>query len=169
MPKPVISPISALWDDERALAATSPLPPTLDGLLAKISAMALDLLSDNHPDVDPASHYLQITALREAEPAVGWYGATVRQAVVWIVARRGSVFPVLRRHHKAQHVGDVLGNLVSVPSQRMMMLRMVDRGGRIGDAILASIADYGKIIERRRCDELHRQCWLFRPALIYEM
>jgi Domain of unknown function (DUF1902) len=43
--------------------------PTLDELLAKISAMALDLLPDNHPGVDPASVYLQITALREAEPA----------------------------------------------------------------------------------------------------
>jgi hypothetical protein len=28
-------------------------------LLAKISAMALDLLPDNHPDVDPASVYFQ--------------------------------------------------------------------------------------------------------------
>ena len=27
----------------------------------------LDLLPDNHPDVDPASLFLQITALREAE------------------------------------------------------------------------------------------------------
>ncbi len=44
--------------------------PTLDELLAKISAMALDLLPDNHPDIDPASLFLQITALREAEPAV---------------------------------------------------------------------------------------------------
>lgn len=42
-------------------------PP--DALLAKISAMALDLLPDNHPDVDPSSLFLQITALREAEPA----------------------------------------------------------------------------------------------------
>ena len=38
---------------------------TLDELLAKISAMALDLLPDNHPDVDPASLFLQITPLRE--------------------------------------------------------------------------------------------------------
>jgi hypothetical protein len=38
--------------------------------MAKISAMALDLLPDNHPDVDPSSLFLQITALREAEPAV---------------------------------------------------------------------------------------------------
>ena len=40
------------------------------GLLAKISAMALDLLPDNHPGVDPASLFVQITALREAESAI---------------------------------------------------------------------------------------------------
>ena len=40
-----------------------------DELLAKISAMALDLLEDNHSGVDPASVFVQITALREAEPA----------------------------------------------------------------------------------------------------
>jgi len=45
--------------------------PTLDELLEKISAMALDLLPDNHPDVAPESLFLQITALREAEPAAG--------------------------------------------------------------------------------------------------
>jgi hypothetical protein len=44
--------------------------PTLDELLAKISAMALDLPPDNHPDGDPASLYLQITPLREAGPGV---------------------------------------------------------------------------------------------------
>jgi hypothetical protein len=31
--------------------------------------MALDLLPDNHPEVDPASLFLQITASREAESA----------------------------------------------------------------------------------------------------
>jgi hypothetical protein len=31
--------------------------------------MALDVLPDNHPDIDPASLFLQITALREADPA----------------------------------------------------------------------------------------------------
>jgi hypothetical protein len=36
--------------------------PTLDGLLDKIAAMALDLLPDNHPAVDPQSLLLQITA-----------------------------------------------------------------------------------------------------------
>ena len=55
---------------------TFPDAPTLDELLSKISAMALDLLPDNHPDIDPASLYLQITALREAEPDMipspGW-------------------------------------------------------------------------------------------------
>ncbi len=76
MSKPTIFTISALWDtqacvwsghcDEIPAAADA---PTLDGLLAKISAMALDLLPDNHPGVDPAALHLQITALREAETA----------------------------------------------------------------------------------------------------
>jgi hypothetical protein len=77
MSKPVIFTISAAWDDEASVWSghCDDIPaaadaPTLDELLAKISAMALDLLPDNHPGVDPASLYLQITALREAEPAV---------------------------------------------------------------------------------------------------
>ena len=72
MPKPVISPISAVWDDEASAWSghcddipAAACAPTLDELLAKISAMALDLLPDNHPDFEPASLYLQITALRE--------------------------------------------------------------------------------------------------------
>ena len=76
MPKPVIFTISAIWDDEASVWSghCDDIPaaadaPTLDGLLEKISAMALDLLPDNHPDVDPHSLFLQITALREAEPA----------------------------------------------------------------------------------------------------
>ncbi|MDO8876087.1 MAG: DUF1902 domain-containing protein [Pseudolabrys sp.] len=77
MSKPLIFTISAVWDadasvwsghcDDIPAAADA---PTLDLLLDKISAMALDLLPDNHPGVDPASLFLQITALREAEPAV---------------------------------------------------------------------------------------------------
>jgi hypothetical protein len=43
--------------------------PTLDELLAKIFAMSLDLLPNNHPDVDPATLFLQIIALREATSA----------------------------------------------------------------------------------------------------
>jgi hypothetical protein len=74
MTKPLIFTISAAWDDEAAVweGHCDDIPaaadaPTLDELLAKISAMALDLLPDNHPGVDPGSVYLQITALRDAE------------------------------------------------------------------------------------------------------
>jgi hypothetical protein len=74
MTKPLIFTISAAWDDEAAVwtGHCDDIPaaadaPTLDGLLAKISTMALDLLPDNHPGVDRASVYLQITALRDAE------------------------------------------------------------------------------------------------------
>ncbi len=76
MSKPVIFTISAQRDDEASVwtGHCDDIPAaadaaTLHELLAKISAMALDLLPDNHPDVDSASLYLQITALREAEPA----------------------------------------------------------------------------------------------------
>jgi hypothetical protein len=76
MSKPVIYTISAVWDDEASVwtGHCLDLPAaagasTLDDLLAKISAMALDLLPDNHPTVEPGSVFLQITALREAEPA----------------------------------------------------------------------------------------------------
>ena len=77
MTKPKIFTISASWDREAAVWSghCDDIPaaadaPTLDELLAKISAMTLDLLPDNHPGVDPESVFLQITALREAEPAV---------------------------------------------------------------------------------------------------
>jgi hypothetical protein len=76
MDKPVIFTITAAWDAEADVWAghCDDIPaaadaPTLDELFTKISAMALDLLPDNHPGIDPASLYLQITALREAEPA----------------------------------------------------------------------------------------------------
>lgn len=76
MSKPVIFTISTTWDDEAAVWSgyCDDIPaaadaPTLDELLAKISAMALDLLPDNHPTLDPASLFLQITALREAAAA----------------------------------------------------------------------------------------------------
>ena len=76
MPKPVIFTISASWDDEASVWSghSDEIPaaadaPTLDELLGKISEMALDLLPDNHPGVDPASVFVQITALREVEPA----------------------------------------------------------------------------------------------------
>ena len=76
MSKPLIFTVSAAWDDEAAVWSghCDAIPaaadaPTLDALLAKVSAMALDLLPDNHPGVDPASVFIQLTALREAEPA----------------------------------------------------------------------------------------------------
>jgi hypothetical protein len=31
--------------------------------------MALDVLPDNHPDIDPSAVFMQITALREIETA----------------------------------------------------------------------------------------------------
>ena len=76
MSKPTIFTISATWDHEAGVwsghcddipaAADS---PTLDGLLDKISQMAIDLAPDNHPDIDPSSIFIQINALREATPA----------------------------------------------------------------------------------------------------
>ena len=85
MPKPTIFTISATWDDEASVWSghCDDIPaaadaPSLDELLAKISAMALDLLPDNHPGVDPGSLYLQLTALREVEQPPP-DGAAVRQ------------------------------------------------------------------------------------------
>ena len=76
MSRPVIFTISAAWDQEASVWSghCDDIPaaadaPTLDELLEQISAMALDLLSDHHPDVVPEQLFLQITALREAEPA----------------------------------------------------------------------------------------------------
>jgi hypothetical protein len=76
MSKPLIFTVSAAWDEEASVWSghCDDIPaaadaPTLDGLLDKISAIALDLLPDNHPDADPSSVFIQITALREAEPA----------------------------------------------------------------------------------------------------
>jgi hypothetical protein len=77
MTKPTIFTITAAWHDEASAwtGHCDDIPaaadaPTLDELPAKITAMTLDLLPDNHPGVDPASVFLQLTALREAESAV---------------------------------------------------------------------------------------------------
>lgn len=76
MSKPVIFAVTASWDDDASVWSghCDDIPaaadaPTLDELLAKMSAMALDLLPDNHPGVDPSSVFLQLNALREAQPA----------------------------------------------------------------------------------------------------
>ena len=67
--KPVIFTVSAAWDDEAAVWAghCDDIPaaadaPTLDELLAKISAMARDLLPGNHPGVDPTSVFVHLRA-----------------------------------------------------------------------------------------------------------
>jgi Domain of unknown function (DUF1902) len=67
MTKPLVFTIFVAWDNEAAVwtGHCDDIPaaadaPTLDDLLAKISAIALDLLPDNHPGVDPASVYLQV-------------------------------------------------------------------------------------------------------------
>ena len=69
MSKPAIFTISAAWDQEASVWSghCDDIPaaadaPTLDELLEKISAMALDLLPDNHHDVAPESLFLQIAA-----------------------------------------------------------------------------------------------------------
>ena len=76
MAKPVIFTVCASWDDEACVwsghcddISAAADAPTLDELMTKISTMALDLLPDNHPGVDPASIFIQVTALREASLA----------------------------------------------------------------------------------------------------
>ncbi len=73
MQKPTIFTITAVWDAEAGVWAghCDELPAaasanSLDALLAEISAMANDILPDNHPDLDPGSVFLQITALSGA-------------------------------------------------------------------------------------------------------
>ena len=68
------TPNAAVWDIEAAVWSghCDDIPAaadatTLDELLKKISAMALDLLPNNYPGVELSSVFLQITALREAE------------------------------------------------------------------------------------------------------
>ena len=75
MSKPTIFTISAVWDEEASVWSghCDDIPaaadaPTLDELLAKISAMALDILPDNRPDADNVLQYLNITTLIGAEP-----------------------------------------------------------------------------------------------------
>jgi hypothetical protein len=76
VPKPTLFSISATWDPEASVWSShcDDIPaaadaPTLDELLEKITAMALDLLSNNHPDADAASLHLEIAAMRGDEPA----------------------------------------------------------------------------------------------------
>jgi predicted RNase H-like HicB family nuclease len=76
MPKPTIYTVTATWDSDASVWSghCDDIPaaadaPTLDELFAKISAIAQDLLPDNHPGVDRANVYIQLTALREVDQA----------------------------------------------------------------------------------------------------
>lgn len=66
MSKPTVFTISAVWDEEASVWSghCDDIPAaadahSLDELLAKMSAMAIDVLPDNHPDADPALLRLQ--------------------------------------------------------------------------------------------------------------
>jgi hypothetical protein len=66
MSKSVIFTVSTAWDDEASVwtghcddIPAAAAAPTLDELLKRISAMALDILPDNHPGVDPASVFVR--------------------------------------------------------------------------------------------------------------
>jgi hypothetical protein len=71
MAKPVIFTISASWDGEAgvwtghcdAIPAAADAP-TLDEVMDRIGAMALDVLAENHPGVDPSALFVQIAAFR---------------------------------------------------------------------------------------------------------
>ncbi|KAB0679397.1 DUF1902 domain-containing protein [Aureimonas leprariae] len=72
--RPTIFTVAAHWDAEAGVWSGScdavPVAAeaeTLDGLLAAIETMTADVLPDNHPDVDPAAVYFQLSALREME------------------------------------------------------------------------------------------------------
>jgi hypothetical protein len=73
MTKPVIFTVSAIWDEEAGVWSghCDEIPaaadaPTLDGLLEKVSQIALDLVPENHPGIEPDSIFIQVMALREA-------------------------------------------------------------------------------------------------------
>lgn len=73
MSKPVIFTVTAVWDEDAQVWSghCDDIPAaaddkTLDGLIAKISRMALDLAPDNHPGVPADSIFIQVVALREA-------------------------------------------------------------------------------------------------------
>jgi hypothetical protein len=73
MTKPLIFTVTdeeaSVWTGYSDAIPAASDAPTLDELLAKMSAMAVDLLPDNYPGVDPNSVFLQLTALREVETA----------------------------------------------------------------------------------------------------
>ncbi|RBP11310.1 uncharacterized protein DUF1902 [Roseiarcus fermentans] len=76
MAKPIVFTVAASWDSETEVwsGSSADIPaaaddPTLDGLMRKISLMALDLAPDKRPGVDPDAIFIQINALRQAQAA----------------------------------------------------------------------------------------------------
>jgi hypothetical protein len=76
MSRPTIFSVAAFWDDEAAVwtGSCDAIPAaadaaSLDELMTKMSAMTRDLLPDNHPELDPSTVFLQLSALREVESA----------------------------------------------------------------------------------------------------
>jgi hypothetical protein len=65
---------------EARLFQAAAAAPTLDELLAKISAMVLDLLPDNHPGVDPRELFLQPPGCAKPSRPQRKMAATVRPA-----------------------------------------------------------------------------------------
>ena len=64
---PTVFEVSIVWDDGASVwvGSCDDVPaaadaPTLDELMQKLEAMALDLLPDNHPHIDPANLRLKI-------------------------------------------------------------------------------------------------------------
>ena len=77
--------ISAAWDDEASVwtGHCDDIPaaadaPTLDELLAKISAMALDPLPDNHPEINP--RLCSCRSRRSAKPSAPRLGSVRKYA-----------------------------------------------------------------------------------------
>ncbi len=75
--KPVVFTIIAQWDAEAHLwvGRCDDVPviaeaATLDDLLARATEQTLDLLPDNHPDIDPNGVLVQLIVQREATAAV---------------------------------------------------------------------------------------------------
>lgn len=76
MTKRTIFTIAAAWDDETSVwtGHCDEIPaaadaPTLDVLLEKITAMALDLLPKAHPEIDPASLHFRFAPLNKTDVA----------------------------------------------------------------------------------------------------
>jgi hypothetical protein len=115
--KPVIFTISASWDDEASVWSghCDDIPaaanaPTLDELLAKISAMTLDLLPDNHPGIAPSDLFLQSRRCAKLNlPRRKWRRSLTDRCAICCVppaarwsARQGQPRDLAQPHHQAK-------------------------------------------------------------------